>query len=138
MWSRANIKTTLQTMPMSQFSPRIQTAEPSAFLYGWGVSTFDALYTLNSLIRSKEPGGAGSNNGGRIADKDIDAKVDAAKTESDPAKRDAMLSEALTITKDQFYTLPLHHQVYPWAMRKGIETTYRADARPIPAWTTVK
>ena len=42
------------------------------------------------------------------------------------------------MTKDNFYTIPVHHQIFPWAMRKGIETVYRADARPIPAWTTVK
>ncbi len=138
MWTRAGVKTTLQTMPMSQFSPRIQTAEPSAYLYGWGVATFDTLYTLNSLIHSKGAAGAGSNNGGRIADKALDAKIDAAKVEPDQAKRDALLNDALSITKNEFYTLPLHHQVYPWAMRKGIDTVYRADARPIPAWTTIK
>ena len=138
MWTRVGIKTTLQPMPMAQFSPRIRNADPNAYLYGWGVATFDALYTLSALIHSRGEGGDGANNGGRIADKTLDARIDAAKLESDPAKRDAALHEALAITKDQFYTLPLHHQVYPWAMRKGIETVYRADARPNPAWTTVK
>ena len=49
-----------------------------------------------------------------------------------------LIKAALTRTKDNFYTIPVHHQIFPWAMRKGIETVYRADARPIPAWTTIK
>ena len=127
-----------QATPMAQFSPRIRNADPNAFLYGWGVATFDALYTLSALIHSRGAGGDGANNGGRISDPALDARIDAAKLESDQAKRDAALSDALTMTKDNFYTIPLHHQVYPWAMRKNIETVYRADARPIPAWTTIK
>ena len=138
MWARIGIKTTLQATPMAQFSPRIRNADPNAFLYGWGVATFDALYTLSALIHSRGAGGDGANNGGRISDPALDARIDAAKLESDQAKRDAALSDALTMTKDNFYTIPLHHQVYPWAMRKNIETVYRADARPIPAWTTIK
>ena len=138
MWTRIGIKTTLQATPMAQFSPRIRNADPNAFLYGWGVATFDALYTLSALIHSRGAGGDGANNGGRISDPALDARIDAAKLESDQAKRDAALSDALTMTKDNFYTIPLHHQVYPWAMRKNIETVYRADARPIPAWTTIK
>ena len=92
----------------------------------------------SAVLRIEGSAGGGVYNGGRIADKELDAKIDAMKTETDPAKRDALINDALKMTKDNFYTIPVHHQIFPWAMRKGIDTVYRADARPIPAWTTIK
>ena len=138
MWTRIGIKTSLQATPMAQYVTRVMNSDPNAYLFGWGVATFDALYTLDALVHSKGSAGGGVYNGGRIADKELDAKIDAMKTETDPAKRDALINDALKMTKDNFYTIPVHHQIFPWAMRKGIDTVYRADARPIPAWTTIK
>lgn len=42
---------------------------------------------------------AGACNGGRISDKELDAKMDSAKLESDPTKRDALLLDALAMVK---------------------------------------
>ena len=138
MWTRIGIKVSLQTAPMATFVTRVMNAEPNAYLFGWGVATFDALYTLDALLHSKGAAGGGVYNGGRISDKDLDAKIDQIKTETDEAKRDQLIHAALQQAKDNYYTIPLHHQILPWAMRKNIDTVYRADARPMPAWTTIK
>ena len=53
-------------------------------------------------------------------------------------RRDALLAQALQRVKDGYYYIPLHHQIRPWAMRKGVETVHRADDRPMPIWTTIK
>ena len=51
---------------------------------------------------------------------------------------DAMIREALTITRDQYYYVPLHHQLRPWAMKKTVETVYKSDDRPEARYATVK
>ena len=60
------------------------------------------------------------------------------KVEMDTAKRDALINDALKLVKDEYYYLPVHHQIRPWAMRKGVTTLHRADDRPMPQWTSIK
>jgi peptide/nickel transport system substrate-binding protein len=59
-------------------------------------------------------------------------------TEMDTKKRDAMMREALIITRDQYYYVPLHHQMRPWAMKKGVTIAYSLDDRPQARFATVK
>ncbi len=130
MWARAGIKARLNAMPFATFIPKIQKHDSSAYMLGWGVATFDALYTLQSLVRTKTTGADGNFNLGRVSDPKLDAVIDAIKTETDVKKRDAMLREALITTRDQAYYIPLHHQMRPWAMKRSVTTVHRADDRP--------
>ncbi len=139
MWTRIGVKTTLQTAPMSQFVTRVMNNDVNAYLFGWGVATFDALYSLDSLMSTKDgKTAAGVYNGGRFSDAKLDGMIGQIKVEMEPAKRDALIADALKLVKDEYYYLPLHHQIRPWAMRKGMDTPHRADDRPMPAWTTIK
>jgi peptide/nickel transport system substrate-binding protein len=130
MWARAGLKVKLNAQPMATFIQKIQKFDHAAYMLGWGVATLDGLYTLQSLVRTKTTGADGSFNLGRISDPKIDQLVDGMKIEMDVKKRDAMLREALTITRDQHYYVPLHHQLRPWAMKKNITTVYKVDDRP--------
>ena len=112
--------------------------DTSAYMLGWGVATFDGLYTLQSLVRTKTTGADGSFNQGRISDAKLDAIIDAIKVTTDTKKRDAILKEALEITRDQAYYVPLHHQMRPWAMKKGVSIVYSLDDRPQARFATVK
>ena len=140
MWSRIGVKAKLQTNPMSIHSAKIQKFEVSAYMLGWGVATFDALYSLDSLISTVDPkgGAAGNFNCGRMSNPVVDNLIQQIKTEMAPAKRNGMIHEALKIVKDDYNYLPLHDQIRPWAMRKGVTTVHRADDRPMAIWTTVK
>ena len=139
MWTRIGVKTNLQTAPMAQFVSRVMNNDVSAYLFGWGVATFDALYTLDSLMSTKDgKTAAGVYNGGRFSDPKLDAMIQQIKVEMDTPKRDALIHDALKLTKDEYYYLPLHHQIRPWAMQKNVDTVHRADDRPMPTWTTIK
>jgi len=130
MWARIGLKAKLNAQPMATFIQKIQKFDHDAYMLGWGVATFDGLYTLQSLMRTKTTGADGSFNLGRISDARLDALVDAMKTETDVKKRDAMLREALVMTRDNYYYVPLHHQLRPWAMKKNVSTVHKADDRP--------
>src|SRR5919201_121244 len=72
MWARAGLKVRLNSMPFATYIPKLLNFDTSAYMLGWGVPTFDGLYTLQSLVRTKTTGADGSFNQGRISDKKLD------------------------------------------------------------------
>jgi peptide/nickel transport system substrate-binding protein len=107
----------------------IQRYEASIYMLGWGVPTFDALYSLQSLTRSVGTGGDGNYNVGRYSNARMDYVVDRAKTETDLPVRNRLLTEGLQLSNDTVSHIPLHNQVIPWAMKKNIEVVHRPDNR---------
>jgi peptide/nickel transport system substrate-binding protein len=130
MWAKAGLRVKLNSIPFANFIPKILNFDSSAYLLGWGVATFDAQYTLQSLVRTKTSGADGNFNQGRISDAKLDTTIDAIKIATDPKARDALLREALVATRDQHYYVPIHHQLRPWAMKKNVTTVHKADDRP--------
>jgi peptide/nickel transport system substrate-binding protein len=126
MWARAGLRVRLNALPFANFIPKILKMDTSAYMLGWGVVTFDAQFSLQSLVRTKTTGADGSFNQGRVSDPKLDALIDAMKTEMDAGRREAMIREALVTTRDQHYYVPLHHQLRPWAMKKNLSTVHRA------------
>ena len=137
MWAKVGVKTKLVAESFATFIQKVQNFDTSAYMLGWGVVTFDAQYSLQSLIRTRTTGADGNFNFGRISNPKIDALVDAMKIETDVAKRNAQIREALVLTRDEVHSIPLHHQVRPWAMKKGVSTIHRADDRPEARFTNV-
>ena len=130
MWARIGVKARLNAMPFANYIPKLDKLETSAYMLGWGATTYDALNSLQSLVRTRANGSDGSYNMGRISNPKIDALIDAAKSEADQSKRDAMLKEALQLTAQNYYYIPIHHQVRPWAMKKNVSTVHKPDDRP--------
>lgn len=129
MWSRIGVKAKLRTMPLVTYFPMIQRFEASIYMLGWGVPTFDALYSLQSLTRSVGTGGDGNYNVGRYSNPRMDVIVDRVKVETDLPVRNRFLTEGLQLSNDTVSHLPLHNQIIPWAMKKNIDVTHRADNR---------
>jgi peptide/nickel transport system substrate-binding protein len=83
MWAKVGVKAKLRTQPLVTYFPMIQRYEASIYMLGWGVPTFDALYSLQSLTRSVGTGGDGNYNVGRYSNTRMDYIVDRVKTETD-------------------------------------------------------
>lgn len=130
MWSRIGVKVRINAMPFSNLIPKIEKLDTSAYFLGWGVSTYDALYSLQSLVRTRTSGADGNYNLGRIHNPKIDELIDAAKVENDPAKRDSQLQSALRLTAENYHYVPIHHQVRPWVMKRSVTTVHKSDDRP--------
>ncbi len=127
MWARVGVRAKLRTLPLVTYFPMIQRFEASIFMLGWGVPTFDGLYTLQSLVRSVGSGGDGNYNVGRYSDQRMDYIVDRIKTETDMPVRNRLLTEGLQRQNDTVAHIPLHNQIIPWAMKKNIDMVHRAD-----------
>ncbi len=137
MWAKVGVKASLNAMPRATYFPKVQNHDTSVYLFGWGVPTFDAMYTLQNLIRSKGEGADGMYNLGNYSNKEVDVIIDRVKTETDVAKRDADIHKALEIHAKEFGHIPLHDQVIPWAMRKNVSVIHRADNRLVADWVKV-
>lgn len=129
MWARVGVKAKLRTLPLVTYFPMIQRYEASIYMLGWGVPTFDSLYSLQSLTRTVGQGGDGNYNVGRYSNQRMDYVVDRIKTETDRPVRDRLLTEGLQISNDTVSHIPLHNQIIPWAMKKNVEVVHRADNR---------
>ncbi|HEX9398103.1 MAG TPA: ABC transporter substrate-binding protein [Burkholderiales bacterium] len=138
MWAKAGLRVKLNAIPFANYIPKILNFDTSAYMLGWGVATFDALYTLQSLVRTKTTGADGSFNLGRISDLKLDNTIDAIKIATDPKARDALLKEGLEKTRDMAYYVPLHHQLRPWAMKQNVSISYSPDDRPQARFAAVK
>src|SRR2546421_7827667 len=79
MWARAGLNVRLNTMPFATYIPKLLQLDTSAYMLGWGVPTFDGLYMLQSLVRTKTTGADGSFNQGRVSDRKLDAMIDQIK-----------------------------------------------------------
>jgi peptide/nickel transport system substrate-binding protein len=129
MWARIGVKARLRTLPLVTYFPMIQRYEASIYMLGWGVPTFDALYSLQSLVRSVGAGGDGNYNVGRYSNPQMDALVERIKAEVDQKTRNQLIEQALVLSHEDVSHIPLHNQVIPWAMKKNIDMYHRADNR---------
>ncbi len=129
MWAKIGVKAKLRTQPLVSYFPMIQRYEASIYMLGWGVPTFDALYSLQSLTRSVGTGGDGNYNLGRYKNERMDYLVDRIKVETDLPVRNRLLTEGLQLQNDTVAHIPLHNQIIPWAMKKNIDLVHRADNR---------
>jgi len=136
MWLRIGIKAKLVVQPFSLHSQTFQRGESPLYMLGWGVSTFDAQYALQAWGHTRTAGADGSFNYGGLSDAKLDQLINAAKSESDVAKRNGFLREALLRVRDEHFFVPLHHQVRPWVTRQTISIPHRANDQP-QAWTAV-
>jgi peptide/nickel transport system substrate-binding protein len=137
MLAKIDMKIKLNAMPRVTFFPKIQNSDTSFYLYGWGVPTFDSLYTLQSVIRTKTTGGDGEQNYSGYTNPKVDALIDQLKTEADVAKRVSITRDALMLHQADIGHIPLHHQVIPWAMRKNVTAVHRPDNRVMAKWVMI-
>jgi peptide/nickel transport system substrate-binding protein len=129
MWARVGVKAKLRTLPLVTYFPMIQRYEASIYMLGWGVPTFDAMYSLQSLVRTVGAQGDGNYNVGRYSNPQMDALIERAKKETDLKLRTELMTKALMLQNQDVAHIPLHNQVIPWAMKKNIDVVHRADNR---------
>ena len=137
MWARVGVRARLNSMPLAPFFAKIQRDDTSIYLLGWGVPTLDALYSFQSLLRSRDGGqGNGIWNYGRYSNPRMDQLIEIMTNQSG-APRDAAIREALRIYREDVPHIPLHHQMIPWAMRANLTIPHMANNQPYFRWARV-
>jgi len=137
MWAKIGVKAKLETLPRAQFFQRVDQFDHSIHMYGWGGAATDPGFTVTPILHSRT-GTRGDFNSGRYRDPELDKLGEAAEVELDTTKRSALLLQALQRAREGIYTIPLHRQVIPWAMRSNIEVVHRADNVVTPEWVRIR
>jgi len=138
MLARVGIRLRVNALPRAQFFQKVDQFDVSLHLYGWGGAATDPGFTLTPVLHSPDGRGKGDFNSGKFRDDALDRLIDAAEVELDPARRAALLLEAFQRVRENVYTIPLHRQMIPWAMRRNVRVVHRPDNLLEAIWTRVE
>lgn len=120
MLAQVGIRTKLQSSATNQFFPKLSQGSASFIEFGW-TPAFDPWSTLNALFRTWDPQGGGTFNAGRYSNPQLDALIDAVRTEPDLTKRRARVGVALRMIADDLPYIPLYRRTLNWAMAKKVK-----------------
>lgn len=138
MWAKLNVKVNVHSMPRAQYFPKVLSFDTSAGLVGWGSSTFDAYYPLQSLSATYDgASGAGISNIGRASDQQMDALLKKLNLAEDLNERKALAQQALSLEQNQVLHIPLLQPMFSWAMKKNIDPIVRPDNKLTLEWIVV-
>ena len=125
--ARIGVKINLQAETKGTYFPKILKRDTSFYLLGWTPSTYDSHNPLNALMRCVDDKGAGQFNLGAYCNPKVDELTLQIQSETDKAKRNALIKQAFTIHADDIGHLPLHQQALAWGVANNVELVQMAD-----------
>jgi peptide/nickel transport system substrate-binding protein len=125
--AKVGVKVKLSAETKGTYFPKILRRDTSFYLLGWTPSTYDAHNALNALMRCVDDKGGGQFNLGAYCNPKVDELTQKIASETDKAKRDAMIHEAFKIHSDDIGHLPLHQQALAWGVSDKVTLTQLAD-----------
>ncbi len=113
----------LRTLEWPQYVPFVRAEKPNNqvqfAMLGWSTPTMDADYALYALFHSSQvPPGF---NGAFYSNPEVDALLDEARTNPDPAARQAAYAKAIEIIWNDAPWLFLYSEVQLTAVRKNVQ-----------------
>jgi peptide/nickel transport system substrate-binding protein len=136
--ARIGVKVNLQAESKSTYFPKILRRDTSFYLLGWTPGTYDSHNPLTSLMATPNDKGQGQFNLGSYSNPKVDELTLKIQSETDQAKRQAMITEAFKIHQDDVGHIPLHQQALAWAMKKDVQLVQLADNFMPYRYVTVK
>jgi peptide/nickel transport system substrate-binding protein len=135
--ARVGIKVNLQTETKVTYFPKILRRDTSFYLLGWTPSTYDAHNAISALLATPTDKGQGQFNLGAYSNAKVDELTLKIQSETDQAKRNALIKEAFDVHAADVGHLPLHQQSLAWAMKKSITLVQLADNFMPYKWVTL-
>ncbi|MDR2051460.1 MAG: ABC transporter substrate-binding protein [Deltaproteobacteria bacterium] len=116
MLAKINIRVELTTLPTERFFEEFDAKSADLQLIGWHPDTEDAANFSEYLLMCPDADtGYGIYNSGNYCNKRLDELTLACQTETDHARRNAMLREIEKIAYDDAAFIPLYFEHYAWA-----------------------
>ena len=138
MLARIGVKINLVAETKATYFPKVLSRNTSFYLLGWTPGTYDSHNPLFSLMSTPGDGGQGQFNLGSYSNPRVDELTRAIASETDQAKRQAMISEAFKIHAGDIGHIPLHQQALTWAMKKNVDLVQLPDNFNYLRWVVVK
>jgi peptide/nickel transport system substrate-binding protein len=127
MLAKIGVKVSLLAETKSKYFGKILARNTSFYLLGWTPDSYDAWNPLFSLMASVNDSGRGKFNLGKYSNKRLDELTDLIQSESDPKKRQAEISEAFKIHKEEIGNIPLHQQALAWGIKDNVHLIQLPD-----------
>lgn len=125
--SKIGVKINLEAETKGTYFPKILSRNTSFYMLGWTSSTVDAHNVLFPIMSSPGEGGRGQFNLGAYSNARVDELTTQMASETDDAKRNTMIKEAVKIHQDEVGHLPLHQQALSWGAKKSIDLVQQPD-----------
>jgi peptide/nickel transport system substrate-binding protein len=138
MLARIGIKVDLVAEAKATYFPKVLSRNTSFYLLGWTPVSYDSHNPLFALMATPGEGGQGQFNLGAYSNTKLDELTRQIATETDPTKRQAMITEAFKIHAEDVGHLPLHQQMVTWGMKKNVDLVQRPDNINFLKWVVVK
>ncbi|MFC5068535.1 ABC transporter substrate-binding protein [Flaviflagellibacter deserti] len=126
MLARVGLKVTLNAQTRTKFFEKVLARDTSFAMLGWQPLSYDAHSTLQDTMNTPVDK-VGTYNVGNYSNHAIDKLTMEIETEIDPAKRSALIAEAMTLDKDDFGHIPVHQAGLAWGVKKGVSVVLRSD-----------
>ena len=136
--ARVGVKINLMTETKGTYFPKVLRRDTSFYMLGWTPGTYDAHNALNALFRCVDDKGTGQFNLGSYCNPKVDELTQKIQSETDKAKRDAMIKEAFKLHSDDIGHLPLHQQALAWGVSRKVDLVQLADNFMPFKWITIK
>lgn len=137
MWARVGVKAALNAQTKSKHFEKVLAGGSDIYMVGWAtLPMLDSYSVLSALLHSKSDK-LGAWNPGGYSNPKIDELTDQVAVELDPAKRTAMMTEALGLARDDVAIMSLHQQPLAWGVRDGVNLKVTADNKPRLWYATV-
>lgn len=135
--ARIGVKINLAAETKGTYFPKILRRDTSFYMLGWTPGTYDAHNALNALMACPDDKGTGQFNLGSYCNPKVDQLTRAVQSETDKAKRTAMIKEAFEVHSADIGHLPLHQQSLAWGVSKKVKLVQLADNFMYFKWITV-
>ncbi|HEY6087464.1 MAG TPA: ABC transporter substrate-binding protein [Burkholderiaceae bacterium] len=136
--ARIGVKVNLQAETKNTYFPKILRRDTSFYLLGWTPSTTDAHDAFYNLMASPTDKGQGQFNLGAYSNPRFDELTAKVQSETDAAKRNDAIREAMKIHQDDIGHIPLHQQALAWGVKSNVNVVQLPDNRMFFKWASVK
>ena len=125
--ARIGVKINLAAETKGTYFPKILRRDTSFYLLGWTPGTYDSHNALHNLMACPDATGTGQFNLGSYCNPKVDQLTRQIQSETDKAKRTAMIKEAFDAHSADVGHLPLHQQSLAWGVSKRVNLVQLAD-----------
>ena len=137
MWARIGVKAQLTAQTKSKHFQKVLGGQSDIYMFGWATLPMLDTYSVMSAILHTPVDRMGAWNPGKYSNPEIDQLTAKVAVELDSVKRTEMMTEALTIARDEVALIPLHQQPLAWAIRDGVTLAVTPDNKPRLWYATV-
>ena len=128
MLAKVDIKVNLNLMPAAQFFTKTGAGDTSFNFFGYTPSNLDAYNSMAVLMHTRD-GKTGQWNVGRYSNPEVDRLIGEVLKEMNPDRRTKLVTEALTLHRNDVGHIPLYQQGLAWGMRNTVDAALQIDNR---------